>query len=177
MLVISKGILIDFILSIDFRVVCLVSRSDGETGGVCDSKCWTNQMHNAHYYSWFYHTWLSHIDGLPCPSADSLDPMDWYCTFDVSKLIPKITCLLLYMTFNPILVCTCNFLPQTHLHRDVCISPNVFGDFLIGFWITWLLAFRIPWERSDSTLHYPLGVLYKEPLGYIEERNWRASKL
>ena len=41
--------MIDFRLSIDFRVVCLVSRSDGETGGVCDSKRWTNQMHNAHY--------------------------------------------------------------------------------------------------------------------------------
>ena len=40
--------LIAFILSIDFRVVCLVSRSDGETSGVCESKCWISQMHNAH---------------------------------------------------------------------------------------------------------------------------------
>ena len=39
----------DFRLSVVFRVVFLVSRSDGEIGGVCDSKCWTNQMHNVHY--------------------------------------------------------------------------------------------------------------------------------
>ena len=31
----------------------------------------------------------SHLYGLPCPSADSLDPMDNFCTFDVSKIIPK----------------------------------------------------------------------------------------
>ena len=41
--------MIYFRLSVDFSVVFLVSRNDGETGGVCDSKCWTNQMHNAHY--------------------------------------------------------------------------------------------------------------------------------
>ena len=41
--------MIDFRLSVDFRVVCLVLRSYGETSGVCDSKCLTNQMHNAHY--------------------------------------------------------------------------------------------------------------------------------
>ena len=27
----------------------------------------------------------------------------------------------------------------------------------------------MPQYRSDLTLHYPFGVLYKEPLGYIEE--------
>ena len=27
----------------------------------------------------------SHFYGLPCPSADSLDPMDHFCIFDVSK--------------------------------------------------------------------------------------------
>ena len=49
MLVMSKIILIYFRLSVDFSVVFLVSRNDGETGGVCDSKCGTNQMYNAHY--------------------------------------------------------------------------------------------------------------------------------
>ena len=48
MLVISKRILIDFRLSVYFRVVFLFS-SDGEVGGVCDSKWWYSQMHNAHY--------------------------------------------------------------------------------------------------------------------------------
>ena len=31
----------------------------------------------------------SHLYGLPCPSADSLYPMNHFCTFDVSKIIPK----------------------------------------------------------------------------------------
>ena len=37
----------------------------------------------------------SHIYGLPYPSADSLDPMDHFCTFDVSNIIPK-TCIICY---------------------------------------------------------------------------------
>ena len=41
--------MIDFRLSVDFGVVFLALRSDGETGGVCDSKWWSNQMNNAHY--------------------------------------------------------------------------------------------------------------------------------
>ena len=31
----------------------------------------------------------SHLYGLPCPSIDSSDPMDHFCTFYVSKIIPK----------------------------------------------------------------------------------------
>ena len=42
----------------------------------------------------------------------------------------KNTCLLLYATFNPILTCTHDFWPQTCIHRDVCINPNIFGVFL-----------------------------------------------
>ena len=45
----------------------------------------------------------SHIYGLPCPSANSLDPMDHFCIFDVSKIIPKNMSYLLYATFKPIL--------------------------------------------------------------------------
>ena len=48
----------------------------------------------------------SHLYGLPCPSADSLDPMDHFCTFDVSKIIPKNMDYWLYMTFKPILIVT-----------------------------------------------------------------------
>ena len=35
--------------------------------------------------------------------ADSLDPMDHFCTFDVSNIIPKNMHYLLYTTFKPIL--------------------------------------------------------------------------
>ena len=41
---------------------------------------------------------------LPYPSADSLDPMDLFYTFDVSKIIPKNMLKLLYMNFKPFLV-------------------------------------------------------------------------
>ena len=49
----------------------------------------------------------SHLYGLPCTFAYSLDPMDHFCTIDVSKIIPKITCYLSYVTFN-------NFLSYIH---------------------------------------------------------------
>ena len=45
----------------------------------------------------------SHFYGLPCPSADSLDPMDHFCTFDVSKIIPKNMHYLIYANFKTIL--------------------------------------------------------------------------
>ena len=34
----------------------------------------------------------------------------------------------------------------------------------------------MPRDRSDLTLHYPFGVLYKEPLGYIEEEELKRKK-
>ena len=61
----------------------------------------------------------SHLYGLPCSSADSLDPMDHFCTFDVSKIIPKSIYYFLYMTFKPILAYIHGFDPQTRIHRDL----------------------------------------------------------
>ena len=34
----------------------------------------------------------------------------------------------------------------------------------------------MPLDRLDSTLHYPFGVLYKEPLGYIEEEELKSKE-
>ena len=121
-------------------------------------------------YSWFYHTWLITYWWPSLSLCRLFSTHGLILSFYDPSSSLKNLCLFLYATFNPILVCTCDFWPQTHVHRDVCISPNVFGVFLIGVWINWLLAFQIPWEFSDSNLHYPLGVLYKETLGYIEER-------
>ena len=42
--------------------------------------------------------------------------------------------------------------------------------------ITCILAFHMPRDRLDSTLHYPFGVLYKEPLGYIEEEELKGKR-
>ena len=44
-----------------------------------------------------------HFYGLPCPSADSLDPMDHFFNFDVSKIIPKNMQKLPYATFKEFL--------------------------------------------------------------------------
>ena len=34
----------------------------------------------------------------------------------------------------------------------------------------------MPRYRLDLTLHYPFGVLYKEPLGYIEEEELKSKE-
>ena len=34
----------------------------------------------------------------------------------------------------------------------------------------------MPQDRSDLTLHYPFGVLYKEPLGYIEGEDLKSKE-
>ena len=84
-------------------------------------------------YSWFYHTWLITYLWPSLSFCRLFRPHGLILYFDVSKFSPKNTILLLYMTFNPILACTCDFGPQTHVHRDVCINPNIFGVFLHVF--------------------------------------------
>ena len=61
----------------------------------------------------------SHIYGLPCPSADSLEPMDHFCTFDVSKIIPKNTCYLPYAAFGQKPACIRDFWPKTYLYTQL----------------------------------------------------------
>ena len=67
---------------------------------------------------------------LPYPSIDSLDPMDHFCSFDVSKIIPKNMHYFSYVTFKPILTYVRRYDPKTRVHRDVCKRPNSFGVFL-----------------------------------------------
>ena len=110
----------------------------------------------------------SHVYGLPYPSTESLDPIDLYYTLmfqDQPKKFPVYTYRWLLKQYSCVYT---TYWPQTRVHRDVCKMTNIFGVFLIWVRITWLLAFQIPWERSNSTLHYLFGLIYKEPLGYIE---------
>ena len=51
----------------------------------------------------------------------------------------------------------------------MCIIQILLEFPLTWIRLTWLLAFHMPWDRSDSTLHCPIEELYKEPFGYIEE--------
>ena len=85
----------------------------------------------------------SHLYGLTCPSIDSLDPMDHFCTFYVSKIIPKNMSYFLYTNFRPVLAYIRGFDPQTHVHRDVCKRTNSFGVFL-----------------DEDPSHLSLGLLY-----------------
>ena len=106
---------------------------------------------------------------FPCPFADSLDPMDLSYTFDVSKIIPKNMPKFLYVNFKPFLAYIRRFDPKT-AYIGMCAK----GQILLEFSLTWirltcLLAFHMPWDCSDSTLHFPIEELYKEPFGYIEE--------
>ena len=127
-------------------------------------------------FSWFYHTWLI-IYLWPSLSLCRLfRPHGLISYFDVPRSSIKNTFLFLYVTFKAILACIHNVWPQTHLHRYVCKMTIFFGFLLIWVRITWLLAFQMPWECSDSTLHYLFGVLYKEPLGHIEGEKLKSKK-
>ena len=59
----------------------------------------------------------------------------------------------------------------------MCAKGQILFDFsLMWIRLTHLLAFHMPWDRSDSTFHYPIEELYKEPFGYIEGmRNWEQE--
>ena len=54
---------------------------------------------------------------------------------------------------------------------------------LLEFFLMWirligLLDFHFPWDLSDSTFHFPIEEIYKEPFGYIEGiRELREKKL
>ena len=51
----------------------------------------------------------------------------------------------------------------------MCAKAQIILEFsLMWIWLTCLLAFHMPWDCSDSTFHYPIEELYKEPIGYIE---------
>ena len=127
-------------------------------------------------YSWFYHTWVITYLWPSLSLCRLFRPNGIILYFYVPSSSLKNTCLLLHSTFKPVLTCTHDFWPQTHVHQDVCINPNSFVFFIIWVRTTWVLAFQIPWECSDSTLHYPLRVLYKEPLGYIKEEELKSKE-
>ena len=79
---------------------------------------------------------------------------------------------------------TCNnchtqlLIPFSRIYADLNLKPAYIGMCAKGqillevslMWIrlTCLLAFHMPWDRSNSTFHYPIDKLYKEPFAYIE---------
>ena len=58
--------------------------------------------------------------------------------------------------------------PKT-MYIGMCAKWQILFEFsLMWIRLTCLLAFHMPWDRLDSTFHYPIEELYKEPFGYIE---------
>ena len=52
----------------------------------------------------------------------------------------------------------------------MCAKIQMILEFsLMWIRLTCLLAFHMPWDRSDLTFHYPIEELYKEPFGYIKK--------
>ena len=77
-----------------------------------------------------------------------------------------------------------NFKPLSRIYTGLTSKPTYIGmctkiQILLEFsltwiWLTWLLAFPMPWDRSNLTYHYPFEKLYKELFEYIEGiwENW-----
>ena len=110
------------------------------------------------------HTYMA----FPCRFVDSLDPLDHFLSFDVSWTIPKNMWKFLYGLLN-LLSCIYAGLTSKTAYIRMCTKVLILLEFpLTWIWLTCLLAFHMPWDRWDSTFHYPIEKLYKEPLGYIE---------
>ena len=116
---------------------------------------------------------------FPCPVADSLDPMDHLLSFDVSLIIPKTIWKMIYAAFYPITTYIRGFDPYNRVHRDVCIIQFLLEFSLTWIRFIWLLAFHMPWDRSNSTFHYPFEKIYKEPLGTLKayRENWSKETI
>ena len=73
-----------------------------------------------HCYNWFYHTWYMTLLWPSMSLCKLFGPplLKWY--FDDPRKPLKNTCLLLYVTFKLIHVCTCNL-----LHYSLHASGNV----------------------------------------------------
>ena len=115
--------------------------------------------------------------GLPLPATDSIDPMDHFLSFDVSLIIPKNIWKMIYASFKPISTYMCGFDPYNCVHRGVCIIQILLEFSLTWIRLTWLLAFPMPWDRSDSTFHYPFESYIRNPLVHWKhKRELRAKK-
>ena len=71
---------------------------------------------------------------------------------------------MIYVDFYLITTYIRGFDPDNRVRRDVCII-----QILLEFSLTWirlirLLGFHMPWDRSDSTLYYPLWSYIRNPL-------------
>ena len=94
--------------------------------------------------------------------------------FPISSLKTFLNCYT--QILNPFSRICVGLTPKTAYIR-MCAKGQILLDFFL-MWIrlTCLLAFHMPWDLLDSTFHYPIEELYKEPFGYIEGRWGIESK-
>ena len=96
--------------------------------------------------------------------------MDHFCTFDVSKIIPK-TCIIYYTRILNLFSHIYADLTLKLVYIGMCAKGQIVLEFsLMWIQVTYLVDFHMPWDRSDLTFHYPIEALYKETFGYIEGR-------
>ena len=74
---------------------------------------------------------------------------------------------------NPLSLIYMGLTPKT-MYIGMCAKGQIILEFsLMWIWLTYLLNFHMPWDRSDSTLNYPIEELYKESFWCIKGmRNW-----
>ena len=65
---------------------------------------------------------------------------------------------------------------DNRVHRDVCIIQILLEFSLTWIWLIWLLAFPMPWDRSNSTFHYPFGSYIRNPLVHWRQEERIESK-
>ena len=75
----------------------------------------------------------------------------------------------MYVTFNPFFTYIYVDMTLKPTYIGLCAKGQIFLEFsLMWIQVTCLLAFHIPWDRSDLTFHYLIEALYQKPFGYIE---------
>ena len=77
------------------------------------------------------------------------------------------------------------FNPFSRIYTDItpkptyitmCPKGKIFLEFsLMWIWVTCLLDFHMPQDRSYLTFHYPIEAPYKEIFGYIEEDELKSK--
>ena len=87
------------------------------------------------------------------------------------------TCLNWYTRLlNPFSRIYVGLTPKTAYIR-MCAKGQILLEFSLRWiWLSCLLAFHMPWDRSDSTFHYPFKNLYKELFGTMKTYKRIESK-
>ena len=83
---------------------------------------------------------------------------------------------MIYSAFSPITAYIREFDPCICVHRDVCIVQIILEFSLTWIRLIWLLAFHMPWDRTDSTFHYPFESYIRNPLVHWRQEERIESK-